>query len=156
MLSRSESMNYVTSCHQVESVVIKAPIGKVWETLRTFNFDKFLPSSFKSVKFNSGSPNEVGSIFEVEYKEGSVWTFRLVEISETKRVLSWELISAEPQITFSSLLTTVRLYQVTEDNSTFISWESDYSNDVNSHVLQDGKFKKLEYFKDLKNVFQSN
>lgn len=153
MLSRSDSMNFVTSCHQVESCVLAAPVGNVWEALRTFDFVKLFPTNVKSIKFTSGSNNEVGSIFQVEYKDGSLWTFRLVEISETKRVISFELISAEPEITFSSLLNSFRLIKVSETSSTFFSWESDYSNDVNSHILQDAKFKKLDSFKDLHKLF---
>jgi hypothetical protein len=153
MLSRSDSMNYVTSCHQVESCVLNAPVGNVWEGLKSFQFDKMLTSHVKTVKFSSGSPNEIGSLFDVEYTDGSVWSHRIVEISESKRIISYELIGATPEISFSSMVTTIRLYKVSDDNSTFVSWESDYSNDVNSHVVQDGKFKKLDYFKDLKKLF---
>jgi hypothetical protein len=153
MLDRSDSMNFVTSCHQTESCVLGTPIGKVWDALKTFDFAKYLPTSVTTVKFVTGSANEIGSVFSVEYTDGSVWTFRIVEISESRRVLSYELIDAKPDITFSSLQLTIRLYKVTENNSTFISWESDYSNDVNTHVVQDGKFKKVDAFKDLKKLF---
>jgi hypothetical protein len=145
-------MNYVTSCHQVESAVLPCPVSTAWEALKGFNFDKVLSTHVKGVKFTSGSPSEVGSLFEVHYADGSCWHYRIVEISESRRVLSYELISAEPEISFSSMLTVIRLYKVTEDNTTFVSWETDYSNDVNAHVVQDGKFKKLDYFKDLKNL----
>ena len=155
MLSRSESMNFVTSCHQVESCVLNAPLGIVWETLRTFDFHRYLPSSVKNVTFLSGSPNEVGSTFSVEYVDGSIWTYRVLEISELRRSLSYELIAAEPEITFTSLTVTLRLFRVTDNNSTYVSWESDYSNDVNTHVLQDAKFKKLDAFKDLKKIFSA-
>ena len=153
MLGRSDSMNFVTSCHQVESCVLDAPVGSVWEALRTLDFSKYTPASVKSTKFTSGSSNEVGSVFTVEYTDGSTWTFRVVEISESRRTLSYELLSAEPETTFSSLQVTLRLYKVTENDSTFVTWESDYSNDVNTHVLQDGKYKKLDAFKELKKAF---
>ncbi len=149
-LGRSESMNYVTSCHQVESCVLEHPVGKVWDALKSFSVHKFLPSSVKHSKFTSGSSNEIGSTFEIEYKDGSVWTFRIVEISELRRTLRYELIGTVPEITFSSLVVTIKLSPVTETNATFLCWESDYSNDVNAHIVQDGKYKKLEYFKDLK------
>ena len=155
MLSRSDSMNFVTSCHQVESCVLNAPLGNVWDALRTFDFHRYLPSSVKNVTFHSGSSNEVGSTFSVEYVDGSVWTYRILEISESRRSLSYELIGAEPEISFSSLTVTLRLFRVTDTNSTYVSWESDYSNDVNTHVLQDAKFKKLDAFKDLKKAFSS-
>lgn len=153
MISRSESMNFVTSCHQVESTVINAQVGAVWEALRSFELSKLFPTNIKNVKFTSGNANEVGSTFQIEYTDGSVWTYKILEISDSKRVLSYELITAEPEIAFSSLQHTIKVFKVTEDNSTYFAWESDFSNDVNSHILQDTKFKKLDAFKDLKKHF---
>ena len=152
MLTKSESMNFVTSCHQVTSAVIPKPIGTVWDALKSFAFEKNLPTHIKSVKFTEGSAKEIGSTFDLEYVDGSVWTYRITEISEKNRTLSYDLIFAQPEITFSSMENTIRLFSVTEDNTTFVSWETDYSNDVNAHVIQDVKFKKLDYFKDLKNL----
>ena len=54
------SMNVVTSTHQTESTVLLKPIGKVWEAVRSLQFDKWLPNIVKGVKWNSGSCNEVG------------------------------------------------------------------------------------------------
>jgi hypothetical protein len=156
MLTKQESMNTVTSCHQVESTVLPYPVEKAWECLKSLDFPKLFPSHVKTVKFTNGSPAEVGSVFEVSYADGAVWTNRLLEVSEHRRVLTWELISASPEITFSSMLTTIRLLKVTSDNTTYLQWDTDYSNDVNSHIVQDGKFKKLECFKDLKNCCSSS
>jgi hypothetical protein len=152
MIERSDSMNLVTSCHQIESVVLPSPAGKVWEALKSFAWEKYLPTSVKSSKFTSGNEHEVGSIFELEYVDGSVWTYRITDISETRRGLGFELISATPEISFSSMTSFIRIFKVTEDKTTFLQWETDFSNDVNSHTLQDQKYKKLEYFKDLKNL----
>ncbi len=152
MLTKSESMNFVTSCHQVESCVLDIPVEKVWENFRSFRFDKLFPNHIKSVKFTSGSPNEVGSLFETEYADGSVWTKRIIEVSEVRRSLSWELISTNNDISFTSMMTTVRFHKVTEDNRTFVLWETDFSNDVNAHIVQDGKYKKLDYFKELRKI----
>lgn len=152
MLTKSESKNFVTSCHQVESCVLNVPIEKVWESFKTLDFSKLFPSVVKSVKFTQGNPNEVGSVFEVEYSDGSKWSNRLVELSELRRVISWELFGANYDMNFTSMLTIVRFHKVTEDNRTFVSWESDYSNDVDTNVVEDGKYKKLEYFKELRKL----
>ena len=153
MLQKSESMNFVTSCHQTSSFVLAAPIGNVWDALKTFDWAKFLPSHVKKTKFVSGGPNEVGSQFEVEYVDGSVWNYRIVEVSELHRSFSYELISAVPQTSFSSMQNHLKLHKVTFDNTTFVEWSTDFSNDVDSHIIQDNKFKKIEYFKDLKKLF---
>lgn len=153
-LKKTESsMNVVTSTHQTESTVVNKPIAKVWEALRSFEMEKFFPSSIKSVQFKSGSCNEVGSQFEVQYKDGSVWTNRITEISELKRRLTYDLVMAEPSVTFSTLQNTITLTKVTSDNTTFVEWSSDFSNDVDSHTIQDNKYKKLDYFTELKKSF---
>jgi len=148
MQTRQESMSNVTSCNQVESTVLTAPINKAWENLKSFQFHKFLASHIKSVKFTSGSQNEVGSVFEIGYKDGSVWTYRILEISELRHTIAYELIEANPSIEFTSKVTRIKLFKVTDNNWTYLSWETDFSNDVNSHIIQDQKFKKLEYLKD--------
>jgi len=146
-------MNFVTSCHQHASCVLQAHVGKVWDGLKTLELNKLLSSHVKSQKFTSGNANEVGSQFEVEYTDGSTWTFRVVEISEIHRSISYELVSANPQTTFSSMVNTIKLHKVTFDDSTFVEWSTDFSNDVDSHVIQDNKYKKIDYFKDLAKVF---
>jgi hypothetical protein len=47
------------------------------------------------------------------------------------------------------------LRHVTYDNSTFIEWISDYSNDATQEVIQDSKYKKQEAFEDLVNFLGS-
>jgi hypothetical protein len=152
MLGKQESLNFITSCQQVESCVLKAPVDKVWCALREFKLEQLLSSHIKGVNFVNGNPNEVGSVFEVTYQDGSVWTSKIQEISDSRRAITWELISTNPEITFSSMWTTIRLFKVTEDNTTFLQWQTDYSNDVNSHITQDAKYKKLDYFNDLKKL----
>lgn len=146
-------MNIVTSCHQVESCVLGSPIGVIWDAIKSLDFAKFLPSSVSSVKFVTGDCNDRGSVFSIEYLDCSEWTYRIVEISDSRRTISYELIDAKPDITFSWLQVTIKLHQVTENNSTFLMWETDYSNDVNASIVQDGKFKKLDAFQDLRKIF---
>ena len=66
------------ACNIFESCVIKAPIGSVWDTIKAFQADKIFPSQVSSCKFTSGSSNEIGSLYEVCYKDGSTCTFRIV------------------------------------------------------------------------------
>lgn len=149
-------LSTVTSTNQIESTVIDRPVGEVWETFKDIsNLAKILPSAVKRVSFTNGSESQVGSIFEVEYKDGAVWTYRIVELSDLKRTFSYELIAASPEITFSSLLKRIRIYRVSDDNRTFIRWETNYSSDVVSSIVQDGRYKKLEYFKDMKKYFEN-
>ena len=146
-------MNVVTSTHQQESTVLNKPVSKVWEQMRTLQMDKFTPNICKGVKFTSGSCNEIGSEFEVTYADKSVWTYRITEISELKRSFGYELIMAEPTVTYSTLQHTWTFHKVTDNNTTYVQWASDFSNDVDSHVIQDNKYKKLDAFGELKKYF---
>jgi hypothetical protein len=153
-MNKSESMNLVTACIQIESCVIKATKYEVWELLQEFDLAKLFPSHIKSMKFVKGGPREFNSFFEVTYKDQSVWTFRITEISQnSKSSIAFELVSTSTPIQVTSMWQRIQLNEVTEDNSTFLIWETEYSNDVNSHIIQDGKFKKLDYFKDLRKLF---
>ena len=39
---------------------------------------------------------------------------------------------------------------MTDDNSTFVEWSTDFSNDADATVIFDQKYKKLEFFADMK------
>ena len=58
-----------------------------------------------------------------------------MEISELHRFITYELVVAEPSIEASSVESSIRLHRVTDENQTFIVWETIFSNDANAHVL---------------------
>lgn len=154
MKSTTQSMNTLVACDQVESCVIPVPKELVWDQFLEFNLGKLFPSHVSSVKFTVGGPSQINSIFEITYLDKSIWTFRITELVDGKRsVIAYELVSANQPLQFSSMYQRIRISSVTEDKTTFLEWETEYSNDVNSHIILDGKFKKLEYFKDLKKFF---
>jgi hypothetical protein len=150
--SNGDKLKSVTSTYQVESATFNLPVDKVWDAVKSFEFEKVFPSTVKSVKFTSGGPTEVGSVFVVEFKDGKLFEKRIVEISELKKKLSWELVSSTPESSFSSMLGTVKAFKVTEDDTTFLVWETNYSNDVDPAVLKSQKSRVLENFKDLKKL----
>jgi hypothetical protein len=40
--------------------------------------------------------------------------------------------------------------KVTDGNATFLTWTTMFSNDADAQVMQDQKYKKLEFFQDFK------
>ena len=147
-------MNLIVACNQTESCVIKAPKDKVWDLFSQFDLPKLFPSHIVSMKYVSGGPKQFDSFFDVTYKDESVWTYRITEISDTKKgCIAFELVSTSSPIEFTSMWQKIKLFDITEDKTTYLVWETEYSNDVNSHIIQDGKYKKLDYFKDLRNLF---
>jgi hypothetical protein len=112
-----------------------------------------LPFSDSSVSpFNSAL--SVGSLRHVIYKDNAEFVFRVVEISDVQRHVSYELIETDAAVNVSSILHTIQLHEVTETNETFITWVTDFSGDCDMHVYNDCKYKKQDAFKDMRNVLK--
>lgn len=134
-----------------ETMVLKAPIARVWEALREFKCNELFPTSVKKIHFlEGGSPCTVGSQYQLEWIDGTVATFRVVEVSEIEYCFTIEMIDVTPKQKYTSMLSTIQLKRVTEDNSTFVSWKTLYSSDVTGDVLSARKNLLAGYFKDLR------
>lgn len=44
----------------------------------------------------------------------------------------------------------IDLQKVTDDDTTFLTWTTVFSNDADAQVMQDQKYKKMEFFADFK------
>ncbi|KAI9004974.1 hypothetical protein DFJ74DRAFT_692209 [Hyaloraphidium curvatum] len=141
-----------SATRSVESVVIGAPLEDVWATIRPLDLSSFW-SAVKSSKVEGGAPDQVGgSTRTVEYKDGSNQVIRLVELSDLTPSLSWELVTATPAPSYLGANHTITLHRVTADNSTFVSWTTEFSSagDQALAVVEDSKYKKKEALGDLK------
>ena len=143
----------VASTHQFESTVVKTTIGKLWESLRELKFNTLFPSTVTSVEYTEGKAGQLSSIVKIAYKDGSKWSYRVNEISDLNYFISFELVEADPKSPAGSVSNKIKLLRITEDNTTYLKWETDFSNDVDANAIQDNKFKKQDYFADLKKVF---
>jgi nucleoside-diphosphate kinase len=131
-----------------ESAHIAASSDEVWNVIRHLDFS-FSPSVAKC-EVEGKSADEVGSIRNVTYTDKTFQRVKLVELSESERKLSYELIESIPAASVLSVVHTWRLRRVTHDNSTLFEFTSDFSKDASDAVTQDSKYKKLELFKDLR------
>jgi len=136
-----------------ESAHIKAPLDKVWTLLRPLDF-KYFPGVAHVELEGKASPAEVGGIRKVTYndhkeaKERTVQHIKLIELSDAASPhLSWDLVDSVPATHVMSASHTVQLRRVTEDNTTFVEWITDFSKDATQEVIQDAKHKQLEHFK---------
>eukprot|EP00798_Chlamydomonas_sp_ICE-L_P023644 gene23644-9173_t len=107
--------------------VIFAPVDKVWEMLRSANMSWL--DSVASVDVTGGDA-EVGSLRKVSYKDGTVQTLKVVELSDLRYTITLDMIESEPAVSVMSKVQTLTLKRVTHDNTTFIEWFSDFSNDA--------------------------
>ena len=75
------------------------------------------------------------------------------EISQLVRSLAFEVLAAEPAVGFSSVIHTLKVTEITSDNTSFVQWTSEFSGDATNEVVLDSKFKRLEAFKNLQAQF---
>lgn len=69
-----------TSTSVLESVVIKAPLAKVWHFIKLQDFSKFWSALDKSEPVTSGTSNEA-DVFKWSFKDGTVYEVKQEEHS---------------------------------------------------------------------------
>jgi nucleoside-diphosphate kinase len=132
-----------------ESAILQFPIGEVWNVLRPLDLS-FLASVTSATVDGKAEADEVGSFREVNYSDKTRQKLKLVELSDASTTLTYELIESTPAVKYMSAVHTWKLRRITHDNSTLIEFTSDFSKDADQTVIQDSKFKKLDFFKDLR------
>lgn len=145
-----ETRTVVSSTHQFESTVVNVPIGKLWESVKDLKFDTLFPGTVSKTEYTEGKPGLLESVIKITYKDGSTWSYRINELSHLHHYIGFEVVEAEPKSSVTSVQNTIRLLRITDDNSTYLRWETDFSNDADANVVEDNRFKKLDNFKDLK------
>eukprot|EP00347_Sterkiella_histriomuscorum_P018565 403345033 len=144
------------SCHQSESTVIPVPVGKAWGFFKSFQLEKLVPNKISSTKFTSGSSGQIDSVVEIHYADGAKWELRLVEISELRHSVGYQVLSTEPSHQVTSIQGQILLKAVTDDNTTYVEWITDFSNDADATVISDQRYKKLEFFAELKKTLTAS
>merc|ERR1712010_118866 len=117
-----------TSSSVIESAVIEAPFSNVWHLLKLQDFAKW---SFKD-----------GTVLEVKQEEHST----------IDHYITYSVISSQPAISYSSVVSTVRAYPITSGSQaghTFVTWSGNFSSDADAGVIEDAKFKRREALADL-------
>ena len=138
-----------TSTNNTESTVLSASMDKLWPLFRAFKLEELAPGKVESTTWTEGSAGTVGGNVEITYKNGSKWTIEITEMSDKHHSISYHVLFAEPAMEVSSLEGDITLWRVTTDDTTFIRWSTDYSNDADAEIIQDSKFKKQEFFSEI-------
>ncbi|KAH8598318.1 hypothetical protein B0O99DRAFT_506929 [Bisporella sp. PMI_857] len=148
MASRIPTASSVT-----ESAVIEAKFGDVWHQIKLENFSNFW-SKLKSSEFVKGvSPDT--DIVKWTFKDGTVLEVKQEEHSSIDHFITYSVITAQPQLTYSSVVSTIRLFPITsgsQEGHTFIQWSGNFSSDADAGVIEDAKFKRREALADLANA----
>ncbi|MES1908167.1 MAG: hypothetical protein MHM6MM_001150 [Cercozoa sp. M6MM] len=146
-------MSCFSSARVFESTVVKAPADRVWAVIR--GLDMIWTGAVENSHILDGkTENCIPRVHQLTYKDGAVQKYMVTEISDANRSITFELLEAD-SATVCSTAHTIRLRRVTDDNSTFVEWITDFSLDASSVHIEDSKFKKIEAFAALKNVLES-
>ena len=63
-----------------------------------------------------GEPGKIESEVKVTFKDKAEWTFKIMEISELNKFITYELLIAEPPIDATSIESSIKLFKITDEN----------------------------------------
>ncbi|KAF2815613.1 Bet v1-like protein [Mytilinidion resinicola] len=143
-------MSIPTSTSVTESAVIEAPLSSVWHLIKLQDFSKFWSKLDKS-EYVKGASDET-DIVKWAFKDGTVLEVKQEEHSSIDHFITYSVISSQPALSYTSVVSTVRLYSVTSgkhEGQTFVTWTGNFSSDADAGVIEDAKFKRREALADL-------
>ncbi|KAK4631467.1 hypothetical protein CLAFUW4_02756 [Fulvia fulva] len=139
-----------TSTSVTESAVINAPLAHVWHHIKLQDFANFWAAITKS-EFVKGASEET-DIVKWTFKDGTVLEVKQEEHSSINHFITYSVITAEPKLDYSSVVSTIKCYPVTSgenEGSTFVEWTGNFSSDAGADIIQDAKYKRREALADL-------
>jgi len=139
-----------TSTSVLESAVIEAPFSNVWHLIKLESFSSFWSALKSSASVKGASPDT--DIVKWTFKDGTVLEVKQEEHSAIDHYITYSVISAQPQLSYSSVLSTVRCFPITSgkhEGHTFVQWSGNFSSDADAGVIADAKFKRKEALADL-------
>ncbi|KAL1641789.1 hypothetical protein SLS58_005828 [Diplodia intermedia] len=139
-----------TSTSVVETAVVEAHLSSVWHLVKLQDFAKFWTKLDKSEFVKGASPET--DVFKWSFKDGQVLEVKQEEHSSIDHFITYSVITAAPELSYSSVVSTIRLFPITSgkhEGHTFIQWTGNFSSDADAGVIEDAKFKRREALADL-------
>ncbi|KAF2442891.1 Bet v1-like protein [Karstenula rhodostoma CBS 690.94] len=139
-----------TSTSVRESAVIEAPFSAVWHLIKLQDFSKFWSKLEKSEVVQSSSPET--DVVKWTFKDGTELDVKQEEHSSIDHFITYSVISSQPALSYTSVVSTIRAYPVTSgkhEGQTFITWTGNFSSDADAGVIEDAKFKRRDALADL-------
>jgi len=108
----------------VETTTIKAPIDKVWDTVKDFNsLDKWQPAIAKD-EIVKGTNNEVGAVRQLSVKDGPNLTEKLVAFNDAGHSFTYRIL--ESPFPIKHYVSTLHLTAL-KDGSTKVTWAGTFT-----------------------------
>ncbi|KAL2164781.1 hypothetical protein VTH06DRAFT_76 [Thermothelomyces fergusii] len=144
-MSASGAKSIASTNEVIESAVIRAPLSHVWHFIKLSEFGKFWPAISKAehVKGTSSETDVVRWIFT----DGSVVEVKQDEHSNLEHFITYSVISTEPELPYSGVVSTIRCWAVTSGefaDSTFVRWTSKFASDADIGIIEDAKYKRRD------------
>ncbi|KAL8279824.1 hypothetical protein RQP46_007674 [Phenoliferia psychrophenolica] len=139
-----------TATYVQETAVIAKPLAAVWSQIKLGHFSNWWSKLAKSEAAKDVSDET--SVVNWTFVDGTVLTVKQEEHSSIDHSISYSVISATPALTYSSVVSTIRLYPITSGQAaggTFVTWSGSFSSDADAGVVEDARFKRAEALADL-------
>ena len=109
----AEGAPVVCATRQTETALINGTADVFWGQIRDLKWDELWAERVDSVEWLEGGPGKIGSTFKINFKDDTTWTYLLCELSDLHRLVTWELIAAEPPCPVTSQIGTITVKRVT-------------------------------------------
>ena len=140
----------------MRSVVIDAPIDRVWQVVRRFDGVANWNPGVVAARMETGEPTEIGSIRSLEIVDGSVFRETLLEHSDSEHFYTYDIIVSP--LPCSNYVATHRFIEITEGNKTLGIWQGEFDCDpadageldniVGDMIYRDAQLALNEYLKE--------
>jgi hypothetical protein len=130
----TSNLNIATTNEVIESAVIRAPLSHVWYFLsRLPEFHKFWSAIDKAEHVKGTARGPETDTVRWTFKDGTVVEVKQDEYSNLEHFITYSVINSEPNLSYSSAVSTIRCWPVTSGDladSTFVRWTSRFSSDA--------------------------
>ena len=111
----------------MRSVIIDAPIEKVWQAIRRFDGVAEWNPGVTAARLESGQSTEVGAVRALDIVDGSVFRETLLAHSDLEHFYTYDII--ESPLPCSNYIATHRLVEITEGEKTLGIWQGEFDCD---------------------------
>ena len=120
----------------MRSVVIDAPIDRVWRAIRRFDGVAAWNPGVTAARLESGSPTEIGAVRALDIVDGSVFRETLLAHSDLEHFYTYDII--ESPLPCRNYIATHRLLEITEGDKTLGIWHGEFDCDpADAESLED-------------------
>ncbi len=119
--------------HAHRSAVIAGPIEEVWAVVRPFDgLPQWHPLCPDTSIEGGESPDRVGVVRSISQTDGGHFRERLLALSDLEHSQTYTLL--DPPASVTQMVTTLRLYPITDLDQTYLSWSSQVEVDTSDEA----------------------